>query len=840
MKKIISVSISLILLLSLLTGCGTVVYEGLNSDGIIGQGTAENDIEATDYRLYLENDSLELYINPDTTELKVVNKKDGSEWYSSSRSGIREADRALLHLTYVDSSGMTGELNSFENAVKSGQYEIVSDEDKITIKYSVGDFSSEVHIPEVIDKERYNQLLESFDDEFDAMKFSNYYYYFDKDEIDSKEMQNEYFSKYPILKEKAMYVINNSVLSTSNVKKEFAEILSNCNYTEEMYKEDSKNFKSGDDEIKEAGVNIALELSLDGGDFNVTVPNSQIEMYSEYLVTEISVLRYFASPTAEEKGWYLLPDGSGSVMNFYNGKTDGHDYSVTVYGTGYALSEREKTSNYSNAALPIFAVNRGNAAVFAEITGGEAVASIKAYSGDDTKASFAGPLFRFREIYTTQLSTGKKENFSTVQKQRFGSDMSVKYSFLTGDETDYCAMAELYSERLFGNTENSCTDKINAVFEFIGQFDKQAQMFGISYDKKVSASTFTAVGNAAEELKDAGIENLNIRLSGWMSDGYSHGSLSKVKPSSRLGGKSGLNELKEKLSGLEGVLWYDADVQYTKTGGIGSDSDAIRTIGKSVGKTYSYNLASFTQLPTVTSRRVNNISTVLKELGYFEKYAEKASVSNISLRSIGSSVNADYNEDCFTDNQTAADKTAEALNKLSEKGISIMTAGANKYALSSAEMCLSLPAASNEYDSTDISVPFLQMVLKGSVSYTGKALNLTGDVNEALLYAAQTGSDIYCVLTADNAEELNGSGYDELYSVDYKYYRDTLAERIAEYQTQLKVTAGKKITGFKYLTDEVTETVFENGAKVYVNFGNKEVTAAGVKIPAESYSVKGR
>lgn len=840
MKKIISVGLSVLLLLSALAGCGTVVYESFDSKTIIGQGTAENNPDSTDYTLYLENASLALYINPDTTELKLVNKKDGSEWYSSSRCGVRDSDRALLHLSYVDSSGMVGELNSYENAVRDGQYQINAESDKVTISYSVGDFSSEVLIPELIDEERYQSLLASFEDEFDAMKFQNYYYYFDKDEIESESLRDEYFSQYPVLKEKAMYVINQSVLTTSTVKKEFAAILSGCNYTKEMYAEDSKYFKSDDTQIKEVGVNISLELSLDGNDLNVNIPNDKIQMYQEYLLTDLAVLRYFASPTKEEKGWYLLPDGSGSVMSFYNGTTDGHDYSTAVYGTGYSLSEREKTASYTNASLPVFAVNKGKTAVFAEITGGDAVATVKAYTGDSTKASFAGPVFRFRETYATQLSTGRKENFSTVQKQRLSCDMSVRYTFLSGEKTGYADMAELYAKRLFKDKNNASADKINAIFEFIGQFDKKAQIFGISYDKKIAASPFEKIAAAAKELKESGIEDLNIRLSGWMADGYSHGSLSHLKASGKLGGEKALAALKNELGSLDTVLWYDADIQYTKADGLGSDSKAIRTIGKSVGATYSYDLASFVQLPTAARRRVNNMSAVLSELEGLTKYAQKNYVSNISLRSLGSGVNADYNEESFKDNQATVKETEQALTKLGEKGISIMTSGANKYTLSSAQICLSVPATSNGYDITDMSVPFLQMVLRGNVSYTGYPINLTGDVNNALLSAAQTGSDIYGVFTIDNSEELNDSPYEELYSTDYAYYKELLSEKLASYQRDFKATAGKRITGFEYLSKDVTKTVFENGIAVYVNFAATEKTVEGVKLPAEGYLVKGR
>ena len=835
MKKVISAILCTILIFALLSGCGNQVYEKISSKNILGQGTTENNTDNTDFKLYLENDYLQLYINPDTTEIKTVNKADNSEWLSTGAETAGDAARALIQLTYIDSTGQTGELNSYENAVRDGQYEITEGDGRVTLKYSIGSFSSQVLIPEVITEERYKQLCDSFEDEFALMKFQNYYYHFNKDEIENEELKNQYISKYPILKTKSMYVINDSVLNSPTVKKEFADVLKQCSYTEEMYREDSKNFKNTSDSVKEAGCNISIELSLDGSTLKVYVPNKRIEMYSDYLITNIALLKYFGAPKANEKGYFLLPDGSGSVMSFYNGKTDGHEYSAAVYGTGYSLSGREKTSNYYDASLPIFGINKGETAVFAEITKGDGAADIKAYSGDERIAPFVSPRFRFRETYTAQLSSGKKENFITVQKQRYAGDMEVDYHFLTGKNAGYCGMAQFYADKLFGDTDKK-TDKINVVLEYIGMLDKKAQLFGISHNKKIVTSSFEDIENEVNALYDSGLNNINVRLSGWFSSGYSHGSLKNLSAQKRLGGEKGLDSLRKKLDGLGAVLWYDADVQYMKVSGLNSNTGAIKTISKAVGTTCSYDPATFLQVKSVYERRVNNISAVTAEIEYLSKWAGKNKAYGVSLRSIGKSVNANYDENAFCDNGATVEKTEKALKTLTEGGTRLMTAGSNKYVLNTADICLDTPLISNRYDSTDMSVPFLQIVLRGRVSFAGAAVNLSGNSSEAILQAAQTGADIYYIFTCENSDELTDSNYNAFYSTDSSAHKDELTGMVAKYQSDLAETAGKKITGFSYITENVTKTDFENGICVYVNFGNTDYTADGIKIPAKSYT----
>lgn len=355
MKKIISAFAVICCISVFLTGCGETLGEGISAKNICGEGMMVNDSANDAFNLYLENDALQLFINPDTVELKLVRKSDGFVWTSFVPGGD-ESQRSLIEITYLESSGSIGTMNSFNNAVIDGQYKIETDINTVKIGFSMGGFSEQVLVPELLTPERYKEVCDNLDDDFDLMKFQNYYYYFDcKDS--NNENENSYLQKYPALKEKSMYIVNDSVLTSSTVKKEFAAILQQSGYTSEMYYEDKENFDEKVSDQNEPGFNITLELSLKENSLVARIPNNSVEMYSEFPLITVSVLKYFGCST-ENNGYFLLPDGSGSVMNFYNGKTDGHPYTVKVYGNGYSLSENEKTSDYANASLPVFGISK--------------------------------------------------------------------------------------------------------------------------------------------------------------------------------------------------------------------------------------------------------------------------------------------------------------------------------------------------------------------------------------------------------------------------------------------------------------------------------------------------
>lgn len=840
MKKIFSMFALLLALSLFLTGCGSTLIENLDEKNILGAMTTENDVAGRDYELLLEDEKIQFYMNPNTTEIKVVNKKDKSVWTSTNPGTTDDASKALLHLEYTTTAGVTNQINSYESAVVNGQYKIVPEDNKVSVSYSIGNFTSQVMVPELLTPERYEELMNRFTGDlvFDQSKFRNYYTLFDIKEMQTDDVYvADTIEKYPILEEKVMYVVSQTVLTNAVAKKDFATVLQNIGYSKEEYEKDSANFTDASNTIEEAGFNITLEFSVEDGELILNIPNDKIEMYADFPLTNIIPLKYFGSQTHDSKGYFVLPDGSGSVMNFYNGKADGHPFTTRVYGTGYALSQGEKTNDYKDASLPIYGISCGKTALFAEIIKGDSIADVHAYSGDDSDVAYVTTCFRFRETFISRLSSGRKEAFSTIQKARFPGDMAIRYSFLNGSDASYSGMAKFYRQRLFKN-ETPASDNISVIIEYVGMIEKQSQMMGISYDKEIVLTKFDEVGKYATELKDEGIDNLNIKLTGWFGKGYNHGSTSSVDPVSALGGLKGFNDLSKKLSSNGINFWPDVDIQYTLDNSIGSQKKAIRTIDKSIGKTYEFDMASFNKTYTTASRRVNTLSVIKEELNSFVKFADENSLKTLSLRSIGKGVNADFNEEGSTDQQTTMNETVAAIKKIKEGGKSFITSGSNAYILKLADMCLDTPLTSNEYDATDYSIPFLQMVIRGNVEYAGDPINLTGDTDVAVLTAAQTGANLYYTFAAQNAREVANSNFSNLYSIDYSYHKDSMIKTVKKYQSDFAVTAGQTIKDFKVIEPGFTKTVFSNGSVSYVNMNNYAVKFEGIKLEAKSYLVK--
>jgi hypothetical protein len=205
-------------------------------------------------------------------------------------------------------------------------------------------------------------------------------------------------------------------------------------------------------------------------------------------------------------------------------------------------------------------------------------------------------------------------------------------------------------------------------------------------------------------------------------------------------------------------------------------------------------------------------------------------------------VHSDLKRDAaqVVDRVQAAERIRAQLEKLNREGLALQIDGGNALALPYASSILNLPQSSTGYILTDEEVPFLQLVLHGLVDYAGEPLNAAVDLEEHILKAAQTVSGLYLRLIWDDAALLKETEYAHLLSVQREYWLEKGAEVYRRYNQVLGDLAGERLWTVVRLSPELTETWFESGDRVVVNFGDTEVEYEGYIIPARDfYRLKG-
>ena len=79
------------------------------------------------------------------------------------------------------------------------------------------------------------------------------------------------------------------------------------------------------------GISIPIQYTLQEDHLQVSVLIDQIEETAENRLIDISLLPYFGAANTTEQGYFFVPDGSGSLIHFNNGKYNGSAYQQKVY-----------------------------------------------------------------------------------------------------------------------------------------------------------------------------------------------------------------------------------------------------------------------------------------------------------------------------------------------------------------------------------------------------------------------------------------------------------------------------------------------------------------------------
>ena len=98
-----------------------------------------------------------------------------------------------------------------------------------------------------------------------------------------------------------------------------------------------------------------------------------------------------------ENGYMVVPNGSGSIINFNNGKLTSTAYSQYIYDIDPMMANYNTTENLDAARLPFFGICRDNRSLLVEVEEGATSSMITAdIAGKFNDYNFAYPIFILR------------------------------------------------------------------------------------------------------------------------------------------------------------------------------------------------------------------------------------------------------------------------------------------------------------------------------------------------------------------------------------------------------------------------------------------------------------
>ena len=135
-------------------------------------------------------------------------------------------------------------------------------------------------------------------------------------------------------------------------------------------------------------------------------------------------------------------------------------------------------------------------------------------------------------------------------------------------------------------------------------------------------------------------------------------------------------------------------------------------------------------------------------------------------------------------------------------------------------------------------MPFYQIALHGLKDYTGDAINLAGDYWQEFLRCVEYGAGLNFTFMAEDTRVLQDTVHSTYFGAHYTSWAEDAAAMIADYQKAMEGLNQQRIVAHEKLNANVAVTSYEDGTKVYVNYGSEEYADGGVSVPARNYTVE--
>ena len=798
----------------------------------------------------IENDKLRLVMDAATTQFSLEVKDSGKIWYSNPVGAADDAmaqveEKAKLQspllMSYAVVTGLETTYNTFAYSTSNGIYEIVKEGDNsIRVNYSLGNVEKEYAIPPVIVEADFDALRGAMEQK-DADFVKDYYKKYDINKPGKKDNVDELKEKYPIYEQSVIYVLRDG--TKENVKKKLLGIFETAGYTYEDYlrdKELDQAEKSNDKPV----FNVSVVYTLDGDDLVVEVPLQDLQFKKDTPIYTVTPLPYFGAGSAQDEGYMLVPEGGGALINFNNGKVSQNSYYTNVYGWDMCITRKAVVHN-TRAYYGVYGVAEQDDSFICMLEDGSSYASIQAdVAGKVHSYNFVNAIYSICQ--REQYDVGDIANSDVFEYATNVPDEVLKQRYRFIHSGDYVDMAKTYGEYMqdrYGEylALNSDTSTPVAV-EIVGAIDKVQQILGVPVSSPLELTTYKEAAEIVRGLSEQGVDNMSVKLSGWCNGGVNQKMLSSVHTVRSLGSTKQLAELCNVCAETGTKIYLNGITQYAYDSnlldGFFSYRDAAKFITKERAELFEYSHITYAQRENSENNYfLLHTNVAMKNADTLAKAAAKYG-AGVSYQDLGMDLSSDFYRKDEKSRQAVLKIQEEELKKVSSQGTPVMINMGNDYAVPYASMVTNMDLRGSKYTMLDEEVPFYQIAFHGRVNYTGKAINLSGNVENEVLYSAEYGAGLSFTFMEESAFATQKTLYTEYYGANYESWKSMMLEIYSRYNKELGHTFNQEMVGHDNLSEDVSRTDYADGTKVYVNYGYSDAqTEDGKKIPARDYLV---
>ena len=548
-------------------------------------------------------------------------------------------------------------------------------------------------------------------------------------------------------------------------------------------------------------------------------------------------------------GYTFIPDGPGALIRNQKYTVAFDPYQARIYGDDLAQLDGYGNNAiayvpFKTASIPVFGMSVGddtqNAFVAYATKGAEYMELISYPAGNksnninynSTQANFIYQA-KYQQIYS-QSAAG----FQTLLEHPNKFDISLNYEFLHGDGSDgtpeasYVGMAKAYRNYLIENNElnvlTETSSNIPVRIDFL-MSDSEKSIFGYN---NVVATTADDVLDMLTELNSLGINNVNSGLLGWQRDGLTLGRVDKAVFTPTIGSKSKFKKVIKEAKELNVDISFYQDYYQVNE----EQVNLFRNVIKHASSWYSFRRThAFTGDPVINQYY---FARSIKSVQWFEKQNktfDKLGVESYTIAGISNNVNSDY-----TFNTSRTENIEIIVNKVGEqaKDKLINAVQPNSYLFKYVDRYLDSPVYNSQFLTETDTVPFLGLVLQGSMELYGPYCNFSFYDQASILRMIDYNLYPSFMLTNEPAYLLSDTTASIYYSTEYSLYKDMIVSIYGSVSSALNQVSGATWQDRYVIENGFIVNTYSNGKKIYINYSNDVMSYNGITVNPLSFYVE--
>lgn len=601
--------------------------------------------------------------------------------------------------------------------------------------------------------------------------------------------------------------------------------------------------------FRKVGIRIPVSYVLEDDCLSVSVDTADItEKYENadektVLAQSVSLLNAFGAADSQEDGYFVIPDGSGAIINFNNQKNSAKTYQQMVYDTDVTAVPKTKGPVVEGVSLPMYGICKGENAMLAVAAEGDGscmlCADVSGTGQSNTEYNRCYFEFVLRASDQYYLGGDQLNSLDVYEQKLTNRKLQVRYYPLTASDTvnadggkslDYVDIAARYRQYLLEEKQVPKTAEANQTSLYIDLYGgcmKQRNVLGFPVFMKTAVTSYSEMQDILQRLRDAGAENMTVSMNRWTDAGISGKVDFKAKASGTLGGASDFKKLTAFMEQNE-IAWYPTvtNTAYYSGNGYRTLHDTAIRVSGSFARIVDYERAygvPYSEKKTMSLLSPNAFPELYQKLA--DNYAD-AGYTRVSIGGLSSVLYGDYGKKTGTSRDRTKEYVADSLKLLQSEVGAVLSKDPNAYVLPYTDTITDMPLFSSGFHLFDGDIPLYQLVMHGVMPYSTKAVNGSYDAEQLVMLALASGSNLRFDLLGAESSELKDTDFDVYYYANADHWIENAAQYYQFTKDILAQVSDSEIISYVREDDKIV-TTYVNGTETVVDLNECAVTVNG-------------